>query len=535
MVASGAGSLLMSPEPVAAPALPAAPWTAWFTRRDRLAVLVAAAALILLRSIIYAWFEQSYFDSDQAIVGLMAKHLSEGRAFPLYFYGQTYLLGVEAWLAVPFFWAAGPTVAALRASLIVTNVAAAALIITGLVRFCGLKPWQAFAASIVFLLAPPRTAAFLVEAQGGNIEPFVYVALLWFLRTRPLWFGVVLAVGVLNREFTLYAVAVLLAGQALTGTLFSRAAVRRWLLSLVSFAAAWEAVHALEPWADMMGPGTRGTLLRGFSNPQVGNLLDRFNWAPGQFPARVGAFALDFFPSLLGVRPISDVVAAQGHGWLVWPLALAALVATGRLAWVASRDRPGATGPDHSGASRWGRETLMALAARASFAWYLLGVGALASLVYVVARPVDFATARYALLALLIPVGVAGAFLAIEPGRPWRIGLVLALAAWTVSSAWDNGRLIARYVMHPPPDHVRQLADILLTRGVTVAEAPYWRAYRLAFITRERIEVASSDVVRIEAYQRRAAQQGSSLVVISQDPCPGGEQAGIWYLCRPAR
>ena len=35
------------------------------------------------------------FDADQAIVGLMAKHISEGRAFPVFFYGQSYLLGAR--------------------------------------------------------------------------------------------------------------------------------------------------------------------------------------------------------------------------------------------------------------------------------------------------------------------------------------------------------------------------------------------------------------------------------------------------------
>jgi hypothetical protein len=28
------------------------------------------------------------FDADQALAGLMAKHISEGRAFPVFFYGQ---------------------------------------------------------------------------------------------------------------------------------------------------------------------------------------------------------------------------------------------------------------------------------------------------------------------------------------------------------------------------------------------------------------------------------------------------------------
>ena len=37
--------------------------------------------------------------ADQAIVGLMAKNLSELRAFPVFFYGQTCMLGVEALVA----------------------------------------------------------------------------------------------------------------------------------------------------------------------------------------------------------------------------------------------------------------------------------------------------------------------------------------------------------------------------------------------------------------------------------------------------
>ena len=53
-------------------------------------VLLAA---VVLRGVFFLRFDESYFDSDQAIVGLMAKHLLEGRAFPLFFYGQEYMLG----------------------------------------------------------------------------------------------------------------------------------------------------------------------------------------------------------------------------------------------------------------------------------------------------------------------------------------------------------------------------------------------------------------------------------------------------------
>ena len=59
---------------------------------------------MLLRSAVFVFGAQPQFDSDQAIVGLMAKHLSEMRALPIFFYGQHYMLAVEAWLAAPLFY-----------------------------------------------------------------------------------------------------------------------------------------------------------------------------------------------------------------------------------------------------------------------------------------------------------------------------------------------------------------------------------------------------------------------------------------------
>ena len=82
---------------------------------------LAATALVAavgLRSFFFIHYSESYFDSDQAIVGLMAKHLVEGRARPLFFYGQEYMLGVEAWVMAPVFALLGPTVFALRLTMI---------------------------------------------------------------------------------------------------------------------------------------------------------------------------------------------------------------------------------------------------------------------------------------------------------------------------------------------------------------------------------------------------------------------------------
>jgi hypothetical protein len=81
-------------------------------------VFACAAALVLLRSAIFV-----FFDSDQAGVGLMAKHLSEGRALPVFTYGQGYRL------AAPLLWLFGPSLLALKLPVLLMNIALAMLLI----------------------------------------------------------------------------------------------------------------------------------------------------------------------------------------------------------------------------------------------------------------------------------------------------------------------------------------------------------------------------------------------------------------------
>ena len=63
-------------------------------------VFVAAARFAIL------FASQTHVHSDEAIIGLMGKHILEGRHFPFYMYGQPYNAGAawEAYLAsVAFF------------------------------------------------------------------------------------------------------------------------------------------------------------------------------------------------------------------------------------------------------------------------------------------------------------------------------------------------------------------------------------------------------------------------------------------------
>ena len=166
-----------------------------------------AVALVLFRSIVPIWYEGFDFDSDQAIVGLMAKHLAEARTFPLFFYGQNYMLGVQAWLAAPLFLVIGrSSVFLLRLPLVAINCAVAVLLIAGLVKNVKIRPGLAFVAALPFIMPTPIAGSRLLQTLGASVEPFLYVLVLWALRRRPFLFGAVLGVGFLHREFTIFAV-----------------------------------------------------------------------------------------------------------------------------------------------------------------------------------------------------------------------------------------------------------------------------------------------------------------------------------------
>lgn len=479
-------------------------------RQELVLALTVVTVLVLFRSFVFIAYEHAFFDSDQAIVGLMAKHLVEGRAFPLFYYGQTYMLVVDAWVAAPFFLVAGPTVAALHGATTALNVVAAALLVVILSARGVMRPLKALIPVSFFALASPLLGRSLVEA-GANIGPLVSVPLLWLLRGRPLWFGLVLGIGVLNREFTIYVVPVVLAGEWWAGTLWQPGRLKHWLLIGVATVATMQGIQALKPFSDMMGPGTRGALVGGDAGSQVGNIADRVAIEPRAYPERARVMLRSYLPGLLGAAA-SDVTAIPtGHGWLFWPLGAGLLVILVRALALTWR------GFDPQ---------------RAAPAWYLAGVGALAVGVYVATRPADGLVIRYLLLAVCLPVGIVASHVALETKRAWlSVSIVLAVIC-AASSAVDHARLLEHFARGQEPNETRDLANALEARGVHIAESGYWRAYKISFLTRERVKVASTDVVRIDEYQRLARDAGSRLVAINDAPCPGGEHVSLWYLCR---
>jgi hypothetical protein len=507
----------------------------------RLAIAGGLAGLVILRSAIFVFWPGSHFDSDQGVTGLMAKHLSELRAFPVFWYGQTYMLGVEAWLAAPLMALAGASVTALKLPLLAMNVAIALLLFRGLTTDAGLDELRAALATLFFVLAAPITAAHYLTANGGNVEPCFYVLLLWTLRRRPVWFGVVLGTGFLNREFTIYGAAALVTLDAVRRTLLTRAAARRYATAFGAAVMVWVGFLILRHFSSAAGPGTSTADLS--TNLAGNNLLqiaERLCLDPQAIAAGAGRLFTLHWPELFGLerQPLTDFgiesVVQQGLPLSAWLLVPAFGIPAFRLvASRVSRRVPTADGPRPTSAEATAGKPTSDL----GFCAFLILVAAFSLVGYLVGRCglIDFHTMRYELLSVLGAVGLAGWYLRVERSR--AIGSVWALscAAIFAISIVGHGRLLAEYAAGRQPIALKQeLIRELEARNIRYAYADYWTAYYVSFMTRERIIVASDEVMKVKSHNRLVDAHRGEAIRISRRPCPGGQQiTSAFWSCSP--
>ncbi len=461
--------------------------------------------LVLLRSALFVFRPALAFDSDQAIFGLMAKHLADGRAFPLFLYGTSYILAIEAWLAAPIFLVAGASVAALKLPLLAINLAIAIALIVLLVRESRLGSWSAFVAALFFVAVPPGTATELLAPIGGNVEPLLYVLLLWITRRRPALFGFILGIGFLQREFTLYgAVAILLL--RLAGTSDDRPTWRGWFAALRVAVEVWLVVQVIRPLSSPAGPGTTMRDLATAPN-NLANLAGRICFDPASVFAGLGRLATVHWPLLFGTMPapisafLVETTATQGAPWSGLLLATAAIVMAVRVAGHATAIR-----------ARW---------EECRFPIYLLLVGSISAFVYAAGRcgELTVGTMRYDLLSILGAVGLTALFLVLESRARVRALVVGLVLAWSLVSASAHARLWREALGHPQvPDKIL-IVRSLDARGIRYAMADYWLAYYITFMTNERIIVAADDVGRVPWYEQRVREHAREAVRISRTPC----------------
>jgi hypothetical protein len=488
------------------------------SQRELRFCLIIAAVIVVLRSIVPLAFEQ-IFDSDQAVYGLMTKHLSEFRAFPLFFYGQNYMLGVQSWLAVPFFWIGGPTVAMQRLPLVLVNVAVAWGYVWVFARQ-GLRPRDALAAALPVIAFAPSMSTDLVAALGAGIEPFAYALLLWLIRDRPIAFGALLCFGTLHREFTFLALPALAIVEIGNRAFWSASSlVKRG----AAFAAVWLLVDVLKRNINMLGP-SGGEWMSGSAmlGPQTFAKWLSFEWS--SYAARLRDVVTWGIPDMLGLQAYTirtySAPSPLEAGSRVAAVAfvLAVVIAIVRLIWLS-----------RSTAISERRDGLR-------FCAYLAIIAVQNILVYglnggiVIGAP---AVLRYVIFAPLLPVALLGAFFMVERSTRWATAAAVAITVWAVGNVVDNARMLHDFVRKPPPRPHRILTEYLMGNEIHYVRGRYWDVYVVAFLSREQVMVASTETVRVAAHQAEVERHASETVTLQRQPCDTGRKVGSWCVVRP--
>jgi hypothetical protein len=480
--------------------------------------LLLAAGLVVFRCLPYVVWGTLAFDADQALVGLMAKHVAEFRALPVYQYGLPYVVIVSAYVTAPFIWLLGATPLALKLPVLLINVGVGVAVVWAMVR-AGVRPAAATLLALPVILPSAVSNAGLMDALGMTVEPAAFVLALWFTRRSPVLFGVIAAVGFHVREFVAYGVAAIVAVDVLSGWLISREGSRHWRRATVTAAAAAALIAGLARFGSVRGPGT---WLTSEVEGNLSTLGAAFCFVPQQAWRNVLELGVSYLGLLWGPTPAPLSSAAVQSGVRqglagAWPLLGVVLLAAAlHLGWHWKRLWRGRHDP------------ALQLAAVMTL------VGLQAVLVYAISRcgPVSVVTIRYALLGVFLPSGLALGVWLTGPSRALRSVLGTAFIALAALNAWPHARLWQEQWTHPSVSSRALLGAAMESRGLRYARSDYWTAYYVTFLTQERVIVGAETLSRVDAYERALAQHADEVVRIATTPCDSSPPivAGF-YVC----
>ena len=377
---------------------------------------------------------------------------------------------------------------------------------------------MALCAALPFVAAGPVTAGELLRVLGASVEPLLYVLLLWALRRRPLWFGAVFCIAWLHREFAVFALPPLAALLWFDTRRIAWASLAR---AGASAGAVWGTLDLLKRFAPIGPPGGADAATAHASLAQEVVQVEKvLSFTLGTWMGRLHVLLTQGLPDQWGLRPIALVDAG------VWSTHQAGSIVAGAALLVALTVALGCLG------FAWRRLDWRALALPLFLA--VVGLETIAAYGLHGGVAVESRTEpSYVLLALLLPIAVLGAFLLVETRRALRWVVVSLVVLWAAGMTVDNARLAREFVVSPPPSEHRELTDYLVSHHVKYARAIYWDSYRVTFLSRERVIVASTDSVRIETYQSKVSQAGLNAVDVVRQPCGEGARVSAWCVIDP--
>ena len=445
--------------------------------------LIVLAAGIRLGLLLLGWPETN---SDEATMGLMALHIAQGRDHPLFFYGQNYMGGGEAWAAAGLFAMFGPSLLGLRLALM-ASYAAFMLIVGQLGRLLH-GPRVAVIGSLLLVPGSAEQLAEQLRASGSRVELLLAASLMAWLSAWLVlrggrgqhWREAAAAAGWgLAAGYGLWADLLTLPWAAITGLLLAlcwRPQRPRLVLGLL--VAGLLVGAAPQVWQNLRAEWGR--------NDAISVVLGQRGYQAGSTPPpladRVAGTVTVAVPYATGgavltrdlpAGPARILLAGWGVGLLV--LLVAPCWRNLRDVWRAGRRLPAAP--------------LARLSVVASVA---LTIAVFSTSPRAVYTPV--ASARY-LLGVLVAVPVLVGALVPPAGWPRRAQLgAAALAAVVALLAVDTAGVYRQALLLRQEDPEQQmLVAALLDRGITRVWTDYWTCDRLAYESGERIVCGSLD------------------------------------------
>ncbi|MBP8973790.1 MAG: glycosyltransferase family 39 protein, partial [Anaerolineae bacterium] len=476
----------------------------------RHAPMLVLLAILLVAALLRAWLiagERVSFDSDEAVVGLMARHIAQGRPIPTFYYGQAYMGSLDALLVAGGFALGGESVATMRAVQLVLALLAL-LAAHALARTVTGSRRVALMALLLLAIPTPLGALYGTATLGGYNELILLgsLVLLWSWqiavegRDAPWrWAALGLAAGIGWWVNAAIIVSIGVAGLVGLRTL-TRRPWRGYALCAAAFllgSAPWWLYNLGHDWASL------DFLLGGFGHAPDADPVSR-----GE--ALVALIGLGL-PALYGLRLPWEAGFALGAGTFVAALVYAALVTdwlAGSLARLRAlpHPRPALTRlaapspPAERGQaerSEAGGEVNSAPPSRGKgrgwgaydparrWVWMVFGVFAAVFLL----SPFTDATGRY-LLPLWVPAAMG---VALGLDRLRRAGKIVAAGALAALLAAQAGTVIRAAqtetgltpqlveALRVPARYDGPLLDFLAAEGYAHGYAAYWTSFRLIF------------------------------------------------------
>ncbi|NDJ79179.1 MAG: hypothetical protein GYB65_23255 [Chloroflexi bacterium] len=452
--------------------------------------LLVLLPIVLIAALFRAWLIASdgvSFDSDEAIVGLMARHINQGHAIPTFYYGQTYMGSLDAILVAGGFRLLGESVHAIR---IVQMVVYLLSVASGYGLAVTLTRNRRIAAMTGLLLAIPTPlgALYTTLTLGGYNELVLFGTITLWLGwivteggqadgVQHLWRWAALGLAAGLGWWTNGAIVSAIAVVGLMG--LRRFALHRWhvyALAGVCFlvgSAPWWVYNVHHDWAALQF------------------LTTGFEAAPGTesispIDTLLGLLILGL-PAVYGLRYTWEAAFITTPGALLVLGLYLLLVAVLITEWLAAHRARGRKLPPPSittypAVSRW--------------LWLVFGVFAL---IFVFSSFSD-ATGRY-LMPLWVPAALGVAMSLDRLRRAGRIvptlalGLLLVFQAGAVIRAaqTDIGlqpQLLVK--LQTPAAHDDRVLDFLEERGYKHGYSSYWASFRLIFRSGESVMLDTS-------------------------------------------